>query len=67
MKFLQSAYFGRNVRANVVLPTPFGPLLCRVPSDFLSYYPAESGSRCFLGHFAQEGLPLFARQELEKP
>src|ERR1017187_8552952 len=43
------------------------PLLCRAPSDFLSYYPTESGSRCFLGHFAQEGLPLFARQELEEP
>jgi hypothetical protein len=25
MKFLQSVYLGRNVRANVVLPTPFGP------------------------------------------
>src|SRR5271166_3846454 len=29
MKFLQSAYFGRNSRASVVLPTPFGPAMIK--------------------------------------
>jgi hypothetical protein len=27
MKFLQSAYLGRNVRANVVFQAPFGPAM----------------------------------------